>query len=215
VIEQSTLMRIGLVAVLSEAPDLEVVGDTGDLEHARRLLAATSPDVVVADIVLGERLSLELLRAPSEGQKPFRMVILAHNGRDNLVLEAVRAGVRGYVYKASDPEALINTIRVVAAGGAMFDPAINAMLADELAKRSWSVDIDSNVVAQLTERELEVLRLVGRGLNNQEIAGTLTIGEATVKTHIAKLFQKLKVSDRSRAIVAAFDAGVVSPMASS
>jgi DNA-binding NarL/FixJ family response regulator len=213
VVEQSVLMRIGLVAVLAEPPDIEVVGDTGDLDHAHRLIAATTPDVVVTDIVLGERRSLELLRTSGRRSVPFRTVVVAHSGRDNLVLEALRAGARGYVYKASDPDVLLQAIRVVAAGGAMFDPEVSLMLADELTKRSWSVDIDSQVVSQLTERELDVLRLVGRGFSNRQIADRLTIGEATVKSHIAKLFQKLEVPDRARAIVAAFDAGIVSPRA--
>ena len=211
VVEQSVLMRIGLVAVLEDADGIEVVGDTGDLDHAQRLVAATSPDIVVADIVVGEHSSLELLRRPARRSPSFRMVILAHSGRDHLVLEAIRAGVRGYVYKESDPDVLIETINVVAGGGAMFDPAVSAMLADELARRSWSVDIDSGLVSRLTARELDVLRLIGRGFTNHEIADRLTIGEATVKSHVAKLFQKLEVPDRARAIVAAFDAGIVSP----
>ena len=115
---------------------------------------------------------------------------------------------------SSDLDVLIDTIKVVACGGAMFDPAVSAMLADELARRSWSVDIDSGLVSRLTARELDVLRLIGRGFTNHEIADRLTIGEATVKSHVAKLFQKLEVPDRARAIVAAFDAGIVSPSGS-
>lgn len=211
VVEHSSLMRIGLVTVLEESGDIEVVGDTGDVETAARICGTQQPDVVITDILVGDRMGLDLFRLVRRRTTPLRVVVLAHHGHENTVLEALRAGARGYVYKSSDPEFLVQAIRAVAAGGAMFSPEVAVMLADELSRRSWSVDVNHDTVSKLTERELDVFRLVGRGFTNQQIAERLVVGEATVKSHVAHLFRKLNVGDRAAAVVAAFDAGVVAP----
>ncbi|MFD3585377.1 response regulator [Streptomyces sp. NPDC058683] len=211
--DDEELMRAGLRMMLGTQPDLSVVGEASDGREAVRLAAAVAPDVVLMDVRMPVLDGVAATRELTAGPQPPKVLILTTFELDEYVFAAVRAGAGGFLLKRSPPEVLIEGIRTLAAGEALLGPSVTRRLLAEFA-RATPVEPDPETarrLARLTGREREVLLLLGRGLSNAEIAGWLHVGEATVKTHVGRVLDKLALRDRVHAVVFAFDHGLVRP----
>jgi DNA-binding NarL/FixJ family response regulator len=206
--DDQPLMRAGFRTVLEAAGDIEVVGEAEDglaaVAAARRL----DPDVVLMDIRMPRLDGIEATR-----QLPnHRILILTTFGLDDYIVEALRAGASGFVLKDVPVAELVGAVRVVAAGDALLSPAVTRQLLDRVGRRLPApIALQPEALAELTEREREVLELLARGLSNAEIAATLVVGDATVKTHVSKVLLKLGLRDRVQAVVLAYEIGLVAP----
>jgi DNA-binding NarL/FixJ family response regulator len=209
--DDQALVRTGFRVILDAEPDFEVVGESPDgratIEDAARL----HPDVILMDIRMPNLDGIEATRRiAAAGQPAPRILILTTFDLDEYVYEALRAGASGFLLKDARAEELLHAVRVVAAGDALLSPSITRRLIADYARRPPSSERPP-ALAELTPRELEVLRFVARGLSNSEIARQLVLGEATIKTHVARIFQKLDLHDRAQAVVVAYETGLVAP----
>jgi len=205
-VEDQTIVREGLTALLELLPDIEIVGEAADGEEALEVIAEAGPDVVLLDLHLPRRDGLGVLRALAAGGPPPPILILTTFDEDTLVLEALQAGARGYLRKDVSLDELAEAIRRVAAGGTAVQPAVTARIVEGLGRLGDSVP-GLPRPDPLTERELEVLRLVAGGFSNREIAGALHLAEGTVKNHVSSVLSKLGVRDRTRAVLKAVELG--------
>ncbi|HEY7859188.1 MAG TPA: response regulator transcription factor [Candidatus Nanopelagicales bacterium] len=208
VVDRQPLMRRGVVAVLADEPDLDVVGDTADSDQAFELAFRLRPDVVLLDLDLAgggvvacERLRIALPDVP--------LVILASAEDDADLVGVVRAGARGYLLRDTSPAELADALRTVAAGRSLLSPAMTSRLLDEFAVLVRRNDASGEGSATLSPREREVLALVAEGLNNRAIAERLFISENTVKNHVRSIHEKLQVHSRMEAVVRAVRDGVL------
>jgi DNA-binding NarL/FixJ family response regulator len=191
---------------------MRVVAEAQDGLDAVDAAARAKPDVAVVDIRMPRMDGIEATRRiVARAGESTRVLILTTFGLDEYVYEALRAGASGFMLKDAPPEDLIEAVRVVATGAALLDPAVTRSVIEEFARRSPPERVDSPRLADLTERERDVLRLLTRGLSNAEIAGDLVVSEATVKTHVAHVLMKLGVRDRVQAVIFAYEAGLVQP----
>jgi DNA-binding NarL/FixJ family response regulator/class 3 adenylate cyclase len=213
IVDDQALVRTGFRMILEAEPDLEVVGEAADgreaIEQARRF----SPDVVLMDVrmpeVDGIEATRQLLAAPDATAK---VVMLTTFDMDEYVYEALRAGASGFLLKDVPPEQLVAGIRAVASGDALLAPSVTRRVIEEFVRRPpESVRASPAQLAELTARELEVLKLIARGLSNAEIATELFVSETTVKTHVAHVLMKLQLRDRVQAVVLAYESGLVQP----
>ena len=214
VVDDQPLLRAGFRMILEAEPDIEVAGEASDGLEAVEQARWTRPDVVLMDIRMPNLDGVEATRrlTSQNGERAPRVLILTTFNVDEYVVEALRAGASGFLLKDVPPDELVAGIRVVAAGDALLAPSVTRRLLDRIAKRLPSADpIQAAALASLTERELEVLKLLARGLSNAEIAKTLFVSETTVKTHVGHVLQKLGVRDRVQAVVLAYESGVVQP----
>ena len=212
--DDEDLMRAGLRMMLETQADLVVVGEARDGEEAVRLAGAVRPDVVLMDVRMPVLDGVAATRAiGASGDGAPKVLILTTFELDEYVFAAVRAGAAGFLLKRSPPEALIEGIRTLAAGEALLGPSVTRRLLAEFARATPLEPSPETArrLARLTEREHDVLLLLGRGLSNAEMAGRLHIGEATVKTHVGRVLEKLGLRDRVHAVVFAFDHGLVRP----
>ncbi|MEV1174838.1 response regulator transcription factor [Nonomuraea sp. NPDC049784] len=207
--DDQAMVRAGLRMVVDSDPGMEVVGEASDGREAVEVARRTRPDIVLMDISMprldGLAAAKELLDAPS----PPKVITLTTFDTDENLYAALRAGTSGFLLKVSPPEQLLEAIRVVHSGDALLDPAVTSRVIATFASRAEPTP--SPRLAELTPRELEVLRLLARGLTNAEIARELYVGEATVKTHVARVLMKLSLRDRAQAVVFAYETGVVQP----
>ena len=206
--DDQPLVRTGLRMILSSEPDIEVVGEAVDGRSAIAACAELAPDVVLMDVRMPEVDGIESTRVLTASAEPPRVLVLTTFDLDEVVYDALRAGASGFLLKDAPEERLTTAIRVVAEGGSLFAPSVTRRLIKEFARRTPASPPD---LAGLTERELEVLRLVARGLSNAEIARELFVSDNTVKTHVARLLMKLGVRDRVQAVVLAYESGLVRP----
>ena len=209
--DDQALVRGGLRKIVESESDLDVVGEAADgseaVDAAERLL----PDLVLMDIRMPVLDGLEATRRITARANAPRILILTTFGLDEYVYEALRAGASGFMLKDSPPEELVAGIRVVAGGDALLTPAVTRSVVEEFVRRS-PVDPQRNeAVEQLTQREREVFDLLARGLSNPEICERLVVSEATTKTHVARILQKLGLRDRVQAVIYAYESGIVSP----
>jgi len=216
--DDQPLLRTGFRMILEAERDMAVVGEAGNGEEAVALTRRLQPDVVLMDIRMPVMDGVEATRritsapAPASGSGP-RVLILTTFDLDEYIVQALRAGASGFLLKDVPPEELAAAIRVVAAGDALLAPSITRRLLDRFAS-TFTVPGEARRpagFADLTERELEVFTLMGRGLSNQEIADELVLGETTVKTHVSRVFSKLELRDRVQAVVLAYETGIVRP----
>lgn len=213
--DDQALLRAGLATILGASPDIEVVGQAGTGREALALARELRPDVVCMDVQMPEMDGLEATRRiVADPDVSAGVLVLTTFNRDDYLLESLQAGAAGFLLKNSRPEQLADAVRAVAAGDALLSPEVTraviarAMTARSAPGRSTGGPGGSGSATGLTDRELEVLRLVARGLSNDEIAGELVLGRATVKTHVSNLLTKLGLRDRVQAVVYAFENGL-------
>jgi RNA polymerase sigma factor (sigma-70 family) len=210
--DDQALVRAGFRMILQADGDLQVVGDAADGEQAIAAVRRLDPDVVLMDIRMPVLDGLEATRRilSSRNSRP-RIIMLTTFDADEYVYSALRAGASGFLLKDVSPEQLVAAVRLVMAGDALLAPSITRRLVERFAAPTRTSMAESEALAALTSREREVLVLIARGLSNTEIAEHLTLSEATVKTHVARILSKLGIRDRVQAVVTAYEAGVVTP----
>jgi DNA-binding NarL/FixJ family response regulator len=208
--DDQALVRTGFRVILDAEPDLEVVGEAGDGRETVELVPEKRPDLVLMDIRMPNLDGIEATRRLTALPHSPRVLMLTTFDLDEYVYEALRAGASGFLLKDAGADELLHAVRVVAAGEALLSPSITRRLIADYARRPPASE-QPGALVELTPRELEVLRLLARGLSNGEIARELVLGEATVKTHVARVFQKLDLHDRAQAVVLAYETGLVIP----
>jgi DNA-binding NarL/FixJ family response regulator len=199
--------------LLEAVPGIEVVGEATNGLEAIGSVRRLEPDIVLMDIRMPELDGLEATRRlVADGEGSVRILILTTFDLDEYVYEALRAGASGFLLKDTPPEQLVTAIQVVAAGDALLSPSVTQRVIQEFVGRPRASP--PKELEELTARELDVLRLIAKGLSNAEIAKTLILGETTVKTHVARVLMKLGLRDRVQAVVLAYESGIVQPGAS-
>jgi DNA-binding NarL/FixJ family response regulator len=212
VADDQALVRVGLRKILDVEPELEVVGEAADGEEAVAEARRLRPDVVLMDIRMPVLDGIEATRRLVAAQPETRVLILTTFGLDSYVFDALRAGASGFMLKDAPPEEIAAAVRIVARGEALLAPAVTRAVVEEFARRPPAQPpAVPAAVAELTPREREVLDLLTRGLSNPEICARLVISEATAKTHVARILQKLGVRDRVQAVIYAYESGLVAP----
>jgi len=210
-VDDEAMVRVGLRMVLTAEPDIEVVGEAADGGAAVGVVAQTAPDVVLMDVRMPEVDGIEGARRVLALSPEVKVVVLTTFDEDEYVEAALRAGVSGFLLKVAPPERLIEAVRTVAAGGGLLDPGVTRRVIESFAAAPPLRTRRAERLDALTERERDVLRLIGRGLSNGEIAAELYLGETTVKTHVSNVLAKLGLRDRVQAVVAAYETGHVRP----
>jgi DNA-binding NarL/FixJ family response regulator len=211
-VDDQPLLRTGFRMILSAEPDLQVVGEAGDGLTAVELAGRLKPDVVLMDIRMPRMDGIQATRALAGPgvEDPVKVLILTTFGLDEYVVESLRAGASGFLLKDAPAEDLVEAIRIVAAGDALLSPSVTRRLLDRVASRLPPANENRiPALAELTERELEVLKLVARGMSNAEIAEKLVVSETTVKTHVSRVLGKLELRDRVQAVILAYESGLV------
>jgi DNA-binding NarL/FixJ family response regulator/class 3 adenylate cyclase len=213
IVDDQALVRTGFKMILEAEPDFDVVGEAADGQEALTQARSLSPDVVLMDVRMPELDGIEATRQllGDEGATA-KVVMLTTFDMDEYVYEALRAGASGFLLKDVPPEQLVAGIRAVASGDALLAPSVTRRVIEEFVRRPPdSVRTSPEQLAELTVRELEVLKLIARGLSNAEIAKELFVSETTVKTHVAHVLMKLQLRDRVQAVVLAYESGLVQP----
>ncbi|WP_031015112.1 response regulator [Streptomyces sp. NRRL F-5727] len=214
--DDQTLVRAGFRSILSDEEDIEVVGEAGDGEQAVALADELRPDVVLMDIRMPVLDGLEATRRITADPRldGVKVVILTTFDEDEHVYGALRGGASGFLVKDTEPMELLHAVRVVARGDALIAPAVTRRLIAEFAVRADPAGRRPDPAPRLevlTDREREVLGLVGAGLSNDEIAGRLVLSPATAKTHVSRIMTKLEVRDRAQLVVLAYESGMITP----
>jgi DNA-binding NarL/FixJ family response regulator len=211
-VDDQPLLRTGFRMILSAEPDFAVVGEAGDGASAVEIARRLKPDVVLMDIRMPGMDGIQATRAlagPGVAE-PLKVLILTTFGLDEYVVESLRAGASGFLLKDAPAEDLVEAIRIVAAGDALLAPSVTRRLLDRIASKLPPAH--ENVIpalSELTEREMEVLKLVARGLSNAEIAEKLVVSETTVKTHVSRILGKLDLRDRVQVVILAYETGLI------
>jgi DNA-binding NarL/FixJ family response regulator len=206
--DDQTLVRSGFRMILRTEPDIDVVGEAANGSEAVRLAHELDPDVVLMDVRMPSLDGIEATRQIIGGREAApRVLVLTTFDLDEYVYEALRAGASGFLLKDAPEEQLVSGIRIVAEGGSLFAPAVTRRLIERFA--GAAPPQPPAALAELTPRELEVLRLLARGLSNEEIARELVVSEHTAKTHVAHILNKLDLRDRVQAVVLAYESGIV------
>jgi len=211
--DDQALVRVGLRKILDAEPEITVVGEAADGEDAIAEARRQRPDLVLMDIRMPVLDGIEATRRIVLAQPATRVMILTTFGLDEYVYEALRAGASGFMLKDAPPEEIAAAVRIVAAGEALLAPAVTRAVIEELARREPPPPPLRRPVAlaELTPREREVFELLARGHSNAEICEQLVVSEATTKTHVARILQKLGLRDRIQAVIYAYESGIVSP----
>jgi DNA-binding NarL/FixJ family response regulator len=208
--DDQPMMRAGFKAVLEATGAIEVVGEAATGEEAIEAAGKHSPDVVLMDIEMPGMDGIEATRRlPRQ-----RVLILTTFGLDEYIVDALRAGASGFLLKDAPTQDVVDAVRSVAAGDAVLSPAVTRQLLDQVGRRlPAAVSRSPDALAELTDREREVLRLLAAGLSNAELAEALYLSEATIKTHVSNLLGKLGLRDRVQAVIYAYETGLISPAA--
>lgn len=211
--DDQAMVRQGFGALLGAQADISVVGDADNGRTAVGEVARLLPDVVLMDVRMPEMNGLDAARAILSASlpSPVRILMLTTFDIDDYVYDALEAGASGFLLKDALPEDLVHAVRVIAAGEALLAPSVTRRVIAQFAGRRPRAPRASTVLADLTDREREVLVLIGRGRSNGEIAADLFIAEQTVKTHVGKVLAKLGARDRVHAVIVAYDTGLVEP----
>jgi len=199
------VVREGLSAMLNKQPDIEVVGEAGNGREAMEKARELGPDIVLMDLRMPEVDGVEAMRQIAATNPEIRFIVLTTYDNDEYIFKGIEAGARAYLLKDSPREDLFKAIRAVHRGESLIQPAIAGKVLDRFAELSRQVQVPE----ALSDREVEVLRLMADGAANKEIAAGLSISESTVKTHIQTIFQKLGVSDRTGAVTQAIRKGII------
>jgi DNA-binding NarL/FixJ family response regulator len=215
-VDDQQLVRTGFRMILADEPGIVVVGEAADGRAALDQAARLAPDVVVMDLRMPVMDGVEATRRLAAqdgpaGARPPRVLVLTTFDADEYVVEALRAGASGFLLKDVTPADFVGALRLVAAGDALLAPSVTRRLLDRFRDRlpAPADQARHERLQDLTERELEVLRLLARGLSNREIANELVVAEPTVKTHVSRVLDKLELRDRAQAVVLAYEVGLV------
>ena len=211
IVDDQSLVRAGFRMILESEPEIEVVGEAADGLTAVLAARETRPDVILMDVRMPNVDGLEATRRLLEGKDAGpRILILTTFDLDEYVYEALRAGASGFLLKDTPPEQLVEAIRIVAGGDALLSPVVTRRVIAEFVRRPPAAALQpAPGLDELTARELEILRLMARGLSNAEIAAEAFVSETTVKTHVARILMKLRLRDRVQAVVFAYEHGIV------
>jgi DNA-binding NarL/FixJ family response regulator len=210
VADDQQLVRSGFRMILRSDPELDVAGEAADGVEALQLARELEPDVVLMDVRMPRVDGIEATRRISELPTPPRVLVLTTFDLDEYVFAALRAGASGFLLKDAPEAQLLSAIRIVADGGSLFAPSVTRRLIERFADLGDPAASPPGLDA-LTPREMEILRLLARGLSNAEIAAQLVVSEHTVKTHVARVLSKLDLRDRTQAVIAAYESGLVRP----
>jgi DNA-binding NarL/FixJ family response regulator len=209
-VDDQPLFREGLRTLLSVHSDFDVIGEAGNGEEALRLVRSLRPSVVLMDLQMPVLDGVAATRRLHEEQPGCRVIVLTTFDDDEMVFDGLRAGAVGYFLKDAPSEKLAEAIRVAARGETFLQPSVAAKVVAEFARLSRKTTESSNSLTEpLSERELEILRLIAKGASNREIAGTLFLAEGTVKNHVTNILGKLDVRDRTQAAIKAKDSGLI------
>jgi DNA-binding NarL/FixJ family response regulator len=208
--DDQSLVRAGFRLVLENHPDLEVVGEAANGNQAVHSAGRLAPDVVLMDIRMPELDGIAATRQIT-ARHPTRVLVLTTYDLDEYVYDALQAGASGFLLKDTPPAQLADGIRAVAGGEALLAPSVTRRLIEEFARIGSARRARPAELDELTARELDVLRLLARGMSNAEIAAALVLGDTTVKTHVAHVLGKLGLRDRVQAVVLAYESGLVTP----
>jgi DNA-binding NarL/FixJ family response regulator len=213
VADDQALVRAGFRALVEAEPGMSVVGEAADGEAALAMVGQTHPDVVLMDIRMPGLGGLEATRRIGQDPKlaSTRVLVLTTFELDEYVFEALRVGASGFLVKDTEPADLIRAVRAVAAGDALLSPSVTRRLIEHVAVAAKPLPHERPDIARLTEREREIVTLVGEGLTNEEIARRLVVSPATAKTHVSRSMVKLGVRDRAQLVVLAYESGLVRP----
>jgi len=214
--DDQALVRSGLRMLVDSADDIEIVGEAATGTAAVAMTSELVPDVVLMDIRMPEMDGVEATRriCTDTALSDVRVLVLTTFDLDEYVFSALRAGASGFVLKDAEPDDLLEAVRIVASGETLLAPTITGRLVAEFVRQPSSDRAVPRDLADLTEREREVLTLVGGGLSNTEIGAELFISPATVKTHVGRVLQKLGARDRAQLVVIAYETGLVTPRTS-
>ncbi len=210
VADDQALVRGGFRLILDAQPDIEVVGEAEDGRQALRLAKELEPHVVLMDVRMPNLDGLEATRRLSAAPDPPRVLVLTTFDADEYVYEAMKGGASGFLLKDVSPERLAQAVRTIASGETLLAQSVTLRLIERFVRRPPGA-APRDDLSMLTEREVEVLRLIGRGLSNAEIAERLFVTGATVKTHITHILAKLSLRDRVQAVILAYETGLVEP----
>lgn len=215
VVDDQAMVRAGFAAILGAQDGIQVLGQAADGAEGVELARRLRPDVVLMDIRMPGMNGIDATRElvhPSRGEphRPLVLVLTTFDA-DEYVYDALAAGASGFLLKDAPPDDLVHAVRVVAAGDALLAPRVTKRLLERFTSQRPATSSRALLLADLTDREREILVLIGRGRSNSEIAGELFIAEQTVKTHVSRIFTKLGLRDRVQAVILAFDAGLVEP----
>jgi DNA-binding NarL/FixJ family response regulator len=214
--DDQALVRVGLRKILEADGEVQVIAEAENGNEAVALAARHRPDLVLMDIRMPVLDGIEATRRIASAQPSTRVVILTTFGLDSYVYEALQAGASGFMLKDAPPEEIAAAVKVVAGGDALLAPAVTRSVVEEFARRApVAAPPEPPALAELTPREREVLDLLTRGCSNPEICERLMISEATAKTHVARILQKLGLRDRVQAVIYAYESGLVTPGAGS
>jgi DNA-binding NarL/FixJ family response regulator len=208
-VDDQALVRAGFRMILDAEPEIEIVAEAADGLQALELVDRYTVDVALMDIRMPNLDGIDATRRLLERSPRTKVLMLTTFDLNEYVYDALRAGASGFLLKDAPPERLVEAIHVVAEGDSLLAPSITRRVIEEYVRRPLAPDGVPAEVGELTPRELEVLRLVARGWSNAEIAKQLVLGETTVKTHVARVLQKLRLRDRVQAVVFAYEVGLV------
>ncbi len=212
-VDDQALIRVGLRVLLESADDIEVVAEAADGKAAMELLHVQPVDVVLMDIRMPilDGLAATKIIAADPDLTETRIIMLTTFAEDEYILEAIRNGASGFLVKESEPSELINAVRVVYRGEALLSPSVTRSLIANIARRSTPVPTNQSALDILSDREREVLVLVGSGLSNTAIAEKIYLSPLTVKTHVSHIMSKLEVRDRAQLVIIAYETGLIRP----
>ena len=211
IVDDQALVRAGFRMILEAQPDIEVIGEAENGLAAIEAARGLRPDVVLMDIRMPGLDGIESTRRLTAMGLDAHVVILTTYDLDEYVFDALAAGATGFLLKHVPPEELVHGVRIAAGGESLLAPSVTRRLIEEFARQRSPVQASSKAMDSLTDREREVLKLLARGLSNLEIASELHVGEATVKTHVAHVLDKLELRDRVQAVILAYEVGLIKP----
>ena len=208
IVDDQTLVREGIRSLLGLAGDIEVVAEASDGQEAIGAIMKSTPDVVLLDVRMPKKSGIDVLKELRARAVDIPTILLTTFDEDAVVLEAVRAGARGFLLKDVTKDALFSAIRELAAGGTLIQPAVTERIVRGLEKHPRAFD-SSGIPQALTDRETQILRLMSGGYSNREIAEALSVAEGTVKNHVSNVLSKIGVRDRTRAVLKAIELGYI------
>ncbi len=211
--DDQAMIRNGFRLQVQYTDDLELVGEASNGEQAVSLARSQAPDVLLMDVRMPVMNGIEATRRISADPElaGVRVLVLTTFDLDEHVYDALRAGASGFLLKVTSPEDLHRAIQIVAEGGSLISPQVTRRLVAQFCSQSPAIRGTESLTGHLTEREVEVLRLVARGLSNAELAHELTLSPLTTKTHVSRILTKLGLRDRAQLVVAAYESGLVTP----